>query len=80
MGSGTAGGSVSFCPQNIIPREMVFLGCATSHNKQKQMKSNEAHNCIMKNNKMRLLICTTSDCMTFIIKTKCDYISRYCAV
>ena len=32
------------------------------------MKSNEAHNNIMKNNKMRLLICTTSDRVTLLQK------------
>lgn len=54
------------CPYGFIPREMVFLGCATSHSKKKQMKSNEAHNYIMKNNKRRLPICTTSDQMTLL--------------
>lgn len=53
-------------PLGFIPREMVFLGCATSHSKKKQMKSNEAHNYIMKNNKRRLPICTTSDQMTLL--------------
>lgn len=73
-------GLVSFCPWNSIPRKMVFLGHASSHGKGKQMKSNEAHNYIMKNNKMHFLICTTSDQMTLLKKTKCDYVSKYCAV
>lgn len=63
---GSTGVLVSFCPENIIPRKMVFLGHATSHGKGKQMKSNEAHNYIMKNNKMHFLICTTSDHMTLL--------------
>lgn len=61
-------GLVSFCLWNIIPRKMVFLGRASSHGKGKQMKSNEAHNYIMKNNKMHFLICTTSDQMTLLKK------------
>lgn len=62
------GGLVSFCPWNIIPRKMVFLGRASSHSKGKQMKSNEADNYIMKNNKMRFLMCTTGDQMTLLKK------------
>lgn len=58
--------STAYCPRSSSPREMVFLGCATSHNKEKLMKSNEAHNYIMKNNKMSLPICTTSDHMTLL--------------
>lgn len=63
---GSMGVLVSFCSENIIPRKMVFLGQATSHGKGKQMKSNEAHNYMMKNNKMHFLICNTSDHMTLL--------------